>query len=261
MICTQYAGPKRQCFPPLCIHARQHPDDLLQHFHKRCSSSAVGGLWLWFTKHAHWPCELAPVTLLPLCLSLPWPDHTAPVTTVLALPTGYNYSAFCCTPFSLSHSSFLCLSLSQLGWVLTPRSRRRAAGPLLCVHNTLNATHCTVALNRWGVVMGKGEREGGGVTHLMPRPLGLREGGGGGLVGEYLLTSNPPTASALLSLSPYPVSYFILFTLSLSLSPWAASRSFVPAPPRSCPSACWRRDASELSTMEKRWRGWEQKIE
>lgn len=118
---------------------------------------------MWFTKNAHWPCELTLVTLLPLCVSPPQPDHSAPVTALLALPTGYNYSVFCCSPL-LSLSSFLCLS--QPGWVLTPTSRRRAAGPLLCVHNMLNATHCTAALNRSGGGDGKGEREGteGGVT-------------------------------------------------------------------------------------------------
>ena len=52
------------------------------------------------------------------------------------------------------------LSLSRLGWVLTLRSRRRAAGPLLCVHNTLSATDCTAVLNRWGAVMGEGEVKG-----------------------------------------------------------------------------------------------------
>lgn len=74
-------------------------------------------------------------------LSPCWPDQTALVRTVLTLPTGYNYSVFYCSPSSLS------LSLS---WVLTLRSRRRAAGPLFCVHCVLNDTHWTVAQNRWG---------------------------------------------------------------------------------------------------------------
>lgn len=81
--------------------------------HKLCFSSAVGGLWVWFTKNAHWPCKLTPVTLLTLCVSPPRPDHSAPVTAVHALPTGYNYSVFCCSPFSLSH--LLSVSLSPAG--------------------------------------------------------------------------------------------------------------------------------------------------
>lgn len=122
---------KAAVFHPLCIRARQYPDDLLQHFHKRCFSSAVGGLWVWFTKHAHWPCELAPVTLLPLCLFPPWPDHTAPVTTVLLLPTGYNYSAFCCYPFSLSLMFSLPLSLSaRLGLDTEVQAEGRGAAAL-----------------------------------------------------------------------------------------------------------------------------------
>lgn len=220
--CTE-CRTKAAVFHPLCVCARQHPDDLLQHFHKRCFSSAVGGLWVWFTKHAHWPCELAPVTLLPPCLSAP--DHTAPVT-VLALPSGYNYSAFCCSPspLSLPLSCFFCLSLSQLGWVLTLRSRRRAAGPLLCVHSALNATHYTAALNRWGVLMqggkGKGRR---GV--LLTGCQGLWAGGEVGVVGEDLLPSNPPTS--LLSLSLCPVSRLIL---CLSVCPCAARGSLVHFP-------------------------------
>ncbi|KAK1885469.1 hypothetical protein KUDE01_031663 [Dissostichus eleginoides] len=47
-------------------------------------------------------------------------------------------------------------SPSQLGWVSSTEVQAEGRGPLLCVHNTLNATHCTVALNRWGVVMGEG---------------------------------------------------------------------------------------------------------
>ncbi|KAJ4925340.1 hypothetical protein JOQ06_018072 [Pogonophryne albipinna] len=58
-----------------------------------------------------------------VCLSSR-PDHTAPVTT--------------------------------LGWVSSTEVQAEGRGPLLCVHNTLNVTHCTVALNRWGVVMGEG---------------------------------------------------------------------------------------------------------
>lgn len=79
--------------------------------------------------------------------------------------------------------------------------------------------------------------------------------GGGGVVGENLLPSNPPTRSC--PSLPLHIKLLISFSVSLSLSfsPWAAGRSLVPAPPLSCPSACWRRDASELSTTEERLGG------
>ncbi|KAI9542782.1 hypothetical protein NQZ68_016085 [Dissostichus eleginoides] len=67
--------------------------------------------------------------LASVCLSSR-PDHTAPVTTVSSA------------------------SPSQLGWVSSTEVQAEGRGPLLCVHNTLNATHCTVALNRWGVSLG-----------------------------------------------------------------------------------------------------------
>ena len=66
---------------------------------------------MWFTKHAHWPLRARPgdaLTSASLSLSSP-----APVTTVLALPTGYNYSAFCC---SLPLSCFS-LPLSLSAWL------------------------------------------------------------------------------------------------------------------------------------------------
>ncbi|XP_010789715.1 A-kinase anchor protein 7 isoform gamma-like [Notothenia coriiceps] len=44
----------------------------------------------------------------------------------------------------------------HLGRVSSTEVQAEGRGPLLCVHNTLNATHCTAALNRWGVVMGEG---------------------------------------------------------------------------------------------------------
>ena len=248
MICTQ--DQKQQRFNPQCAHTLASIQMI------SCSTSTNGASAVqWevcecgLPNMPTGPCELAPVTLLPPRLSPP--DRTAPVTTVLALPTGYNYSAFCC---SLPLSCFPCLSpslslsLSQPGWVLTPRSRRRAAGPLLCAHNALNATHCTVAPNRWGVVMWKRE---GGVTHCMPRPLGWRGGGGrrGGWRGPAAQQPTYPLLpfSLFLSISSFS-SHFL--SLSPSFSPWAAGRSFVPVPPLSCPSACWRRDASELSTTE-----------
>lgn len=103
-------------------------------------------------------------------LSPPQSNHAAPLTSALTLPTGYNYSAFFCSLFSLSQVP---LSLSQLGWVLTLRSRRRAAGPLLCVHNMLNATHCSAALNRWG--WWRQGRGGGGL--LLTRCQGPWAGG------------------------------------------------------------------------------------
>lgn len=56
------------------------------------------------------PRELALVTLLPLCVSRPWPDHVAPVRIVIVLPIGYNYSAFCCSPSSLCLSPSLGLA-------------------------------------------------------------------------------------------------------------------------------------------------------
>lgn len=101
--------------------------------------------------------------------------------------------------------------------------------------------------------MRKGEREGKG-----------REGGGcysldakaSGLEGRWgWRTCCPAThllASALLSLYDQ---FLISFSLSLSFSPWAAGRMFVPVPPLFGPSDCWRRDASELATEEKRWWG------
>lgn len=149
----------------------QWPDDLLKHFPQTVLQRAVGGLWVWFTKNAHWPCKLTPVTLLPLCVSSPQPDHSAPVTAVLALPTGYNYSVFCCSPFSLSHLFSVSLSLAE-SWHQGPGGGPQ--GP------------CFVFTTRWTLLTaprlwtgrgggdGKGEREGmeGGVTYWMPRPLG-----------------------------------------------------------------------------------------
>lgn len=244
---------KAAVFHPPCVHARQYPDDLLQHFHKRCFSSAVGGLWVWFTKHAHWPCELAPVTLLPLCLSPPRLDHTAPVTTVLALPTGYNYSAFCCSPFflslSLSRVFSVSLSLSSAGsWHRGP-----GRGPQgRCFVFTTRWTPLTAPWlwtgGGWWCERGKGKGRRGGVTHWMPRPLGWRGGGGGGVVGEDLLPSNPPTRL------PFSVSIssflFHLLSLSLSVPGLQAGRSsrrhhfLVPLPAgggmlQSCPP--WRK--------------------
>lgn len=107
--------------------------------------------------------------------------------------------------------------------------------------------------------MRKGEREGrvqwgGGVYSLDAKASGLE-----GRWGRR--TCCPAThlpASALLSLHDLFLTSFSL-SLSLTFSPWAASRFFVPVPPLSRPSACWRRDASELVTEEKRW--WGEKAE
>lgn len=190
---------------------------------------------------------------MPLRLSPPRPDHTAPVTTVLTLPTGYNYSAFCCSPFSPS----LSLPLSQLDWVLTPRSRRRAAGPLLCVHNVLNATlHCGSEQVGGGDAKGGKGREGkeGGVTHWMPRPLGWRGGGGGG----------PAAQQPTYLLLPFSLSMtsFLSHFLSLSLS--------VPGLQAECSSQCHHclvpltAGGGMLQSWPLRKRGggeWKQKIE
>lgn len=137
---------------------------------------------MWFTKHAHWPCTLTPVTLLPLRLSPPRPDHAAPVTTVLTVPSGYNYSAF--LPLSI-----LSLSLSLPAWLgldteVQAEGRRAAALCSQCAER--HSLHCGSEQVGGGNV--KGGR--GGVTHWMPRPLGWRGGGGGGPAAQqpmYLL--------------------------------------------------------------------------
>lgn len=67
-----------------------------------CSTSTVGvSAWCWEL----WECALPNLptgpsdALLSQTVSPCQPDHTVLVTTVLTLPTGYNYSAF-------YHSSF-----------------------------------------------------------------------------------------------------------------------------------------------------------
>ncbi len=239
-----------------CVHARQYPDDLLQHFHKRCFNSAVGGLWVWFTKHAHWPCELAPVTLLPPCLSPPRPDHTAPVTTVLALPTGYNYSAFCCSPFSLSLSCFLCLSLSlsaRLGLDTEVQAEGRRAGGALCSQRTeRHSLHRGSEQVGGGDAKGAKGSEGGGCYSLDAKASGLE-----GRWGWSGCTRGPAAQQPTYPPLPFPlsISTFLSHFLSLSASVPGLQAGRLLGATTFCPSACWRRDASELSTMEKSWRG------
>lgn len=105
-----------------------------------------------------------------------------------------------------------------------------------------------MALNRWGGDDAKGEKGRvvvvGGCYSLDAKASGLEERWG-------WRTCCPAThllAAALLSLH-----YQFLISFFLSFSPWAASRLFVPVPPLLGPSDCWRRDASELATEEKRW--------
>lgn len=139
--------------------------------HKQCFSSAVGGLWVWFTKNAHWPCKLTPVTLLPLCVSPPQPDHSTPVTAVLALPTGYNYSVFCCSPFSLSLSHLSSVSLSPAGsWHQRPGGGPQ--GPCFVFTTCWTLLTAPLLWTGRGAVMGKGKGKGRRGCYWMPRPLG-----------------------------------------------------------------------------------------
>lgn len=90
---------------------------------ERCSGTSLSVVY----HRAHWPRELAPVTLLP-----PRPPTTlAPVRTVLVLPTGYNYSAFSSSPssFPLMFALSVSLALAFSARLLTPRSRKWAVGP------------------------------------------------------------------------------------------------------------------------------------
>ncbi len=129
---------------------------------------------MWFTKHAHWPCELAPVTLLPPCLSPPRPDHTAPVTTVLALPTGYNYSAFCCSPFSLSLALSLSLSLSaRLGLDTEVQAEGPRAAALCSQRAERHSLHRGSEQVGGGDAKGGKGREGGGCYSLDAKASGL----------------------------------------------------------------------------------------
>lgn len=189
-----------------------------------CSTSTVGvSAWCWEL----WECALPNLptgpgdALLSQTVSPCQPDHTVLVTTVRTLPTGYNYSAF-------YHSSFT--PPPTLSWVLTLRSRRKAAGPLLCVHSVLNGSRWTGAQNRWE---GCWYNRGIGRDPSGPE-WGWGEGGRGGL-----LASNPPTC-------------FCHFYFSLS-----ASYIFFFHPPSpvlhssaTANSVCQRLGASELPTKK-----------
>lgn len=173
------------------------------------------------------------------CLSPPQSNRTAPVTSVLTLPTGYNYSAFCCSSFSLSLSHVFSVSLSaRLGLDTEVQAEGRGAAALCSQHAERHSLHRRS--QQVGVVEGE-EGGGGAFTHWMQRPLGCREVG---VVGEDLLPSNPPTyfLFALLSLNIHsPAS-----SPSPSLIAWTAGRSSILVPPPSSPSACCRQDTGNM---------------
>lgn len=112
------------------------PDDVLQHFHSRGFSMVLGALGVCFTKPAHWPRWCSSLSDR---LSLPtWPHCSCNDSSHIT----HWVQLFCILPLFI-HSP------PTLSWVLTLRSRRKAAGPLLCVHSVLNGSRWTGAQNRW----------------------------------------------------------------------------------------------------------------
>ena len=135
-----------------------------------------------------------------LCLSPPQPDHTTPVMIVLALPSGYNYSVFCFSPFFrfLSYPRFLFFSLALflsawlgLDTIVQAEGCRAVVFVFTAPRTPLSALWLWTS---WG--------------------QGLWAGWEVGVVTEDPLASNPPTLSVLLfPKSSFLSNYFCLLSL------------------------------------------------
>lgn len=218
-----------------CVRAHQYPDVLLQHLHRRFLRSLLGGLRVCFTKHAHWPCTLAPVTLFPLRLALSlltWPNCSCKDSSHIT----HWVQLFCVLLLSIFSLS-LSLSPGSWHWGLGGGPRGRCFVFTVC---WMTLTELWLRTGGGAVDVKRGIGRERGVTH-QAKASGLGGGYMGGGGGTHL------PASALLSFHyQHLISFF--YTPHPPPSPKAAADCAFQC---MAVSVCQRRDASELPIYRK----------